>query len=149
MEAVIIKLALVSEYVDAEWSFLATQLEARMLRKRPSNDPERAILDVLGARVPLWQREWTPEVLLVDLVEDRRVVGKPRKIRGPATAISVNADPQFRRVARRVAHKKPMLCRTPNVYCPDDIERIALGLCACPYTTEPRRNLPRTTRSRS
>jgi hypothetical protein len=48
-----------------------------MLRKRHSDDdPERTILDALGARVPLYQREWTPEALLVDLVDDRRVVVK-------------------------------------------------------------------------
>jgi hypothetical protein len=53
------------------------ELWASMLRKRPSNeDPEKVILDVLGARAPLWQREWTPEAMLVDLVDDRRMVLK-------------------------------------------------------------------------
>ena len=48
-----------------------------MLRKRPSDsDPEKAILDALGAPLPLWQREWTPESMLVDLVDDRRMVLK-------------------------------------------------------------------------
>jgi len=48
-----------------------------MLRRHSKeDDPEKAILDALGARVPLYQREWTPEALLVALVDDRRVVVK-------------------------------------------------------------------------
>jgi hypothetical protein len=48
-----------------------------MLRRRSKEDDlENTILDALGARLPLWQREWTPEALLVDLVDDRRVVMK-------------------------------------------------------------------------
>ena len=42
-----------------------------MLRRHSKeDDPEKAILDALGARVPLYQREWTPEALLVHYADD-------------------------------------------------------------------------------
>jgi len=45
------------------------------LRRRPAEgDPEQLILNALGAGMSEWRREWTPEAILVELVDNARIV---------------------------------------------------------------------------